>query len=159
MKITFLGHKPQELGGFDGNTLQSAIRTQINETLLSLKKPTLLTSITIGIEMWATEIAEANDIKYHAYIPFADYHSKWPFAVRKQYSELLKNANKRVTINDGNYDYKKLIEKDLRLVTDADRIYSFFKEEPAFLRKAIKDGKEVINLLPKGESDDWFISF
>ena len=158
MKIVFLGHRPQDMGGFEGNSLQSGIKTAIDQTIRSIDKPILLTSITLGVEMWAAEIAEAAKVPYHVYIPFNNYHARWPFKVRKLYSELLKNAAKRITIADGDYEAKKLAAKDLKLIEDADVIYSCFKEEPAIIKKAIKNGKTVINIFPK-DDDDFFITF
>jgi uncharacterized phage-like protein YoqJ len=158
MKITFLGHRQQDLGGFEENQLQKAIKAQIETTLLSLNKPILLTSMMLGIEMWAAEIAHKHGISYHVYVPFDNFHARWPFPTRKLYSELLKHAKKKVIIDDGIFDYKKMVQKDVQLVTDAKVIYSLYKDTPSLLKKALKDGKEVINILPK-EDDDWFIAF
>jgi uncharacterized phage-like protein YoqJ len=158
MKIAFFGHKPQDMGGFDGNELQSAIKTSISDILLKDKSVTVVTGLHIGIEMWAAGIAAAHKIPYEVYIPFQDPHQKWPFPVRKTYTSLLKTANKKIVMDEGGYDIKKLIAKELKIIEEADIIYSFFKEEPAILKKAMKQGKKVINMFPK-EEDDFFIPF
>lgn len=157
MKVTFLGHRPQDMGGFTPNELQKAIHANIEQILLTNKNYIVLTSLAPGIEMWAGEIAYNLKIKYHVYIPYNNYHAKWPSVVRKQYSSLLKHTSKRIVISDSEYDSKKLLEKDVMMTTDANIIYSFFKEEPPLLKRMIKDGKKVINKLP--EEDDYFIKF
>lgn len=160
MKITFLGHRLQDLGGFEDNPLHQSIKNKIKEIidLHSKDKIIILTGLNIGIEMWAAEIARECEVPYHVYVPFADPHSKWPFPSRKTYSDLLKHAKKRITLDDGPFEYKKMIAKELKMIEDSDNIYSFFKESVPIMRKAQKLGKNVIASLPVGEDDDFFIS-
>jgi uncharacterized phage-like protein YoqJ len=155
MKIAFLGHKIQDLGGFESNKIQEQIQVAIETVIKKNPKYVVLTSLSLGIEMWAAQIARENNAPYHVYIPFTDYHAKWPFATRKEYTELLKHASKKITLDSGGYDVKKLIAKDVAILEEADIIYSFFKSETKLLQKY---SDKVQNILPVGEQDDYFIT-
>jgi uncharacterized phage-like protein YoqJ len=155
MKIVFVGHKIQDLGGFTENAIQKEIKSTIENVLKADKSHIVLTSMSLGIEMWAAKLAFTNKVPYHVYVPFKDYHSKWPFATRKEYSELLKHAGKRIVLDDGAFDVKKLLAKEVAMLEEADIIYSFYKEETKLLNKF---SKKVKCILPLGEKDDWFIS-
>lgn len=59
MKILFVGHRLQDLGGFEENDLQRSIRqviTSIVQNDLS-SRDVILTSLGLGIESWAIAAA------------------------------------------------------------------------------------------------------
>ena len=163
MKILFLGHRPQDLGGFEKNSLQEAISEQIYKIIKELTPhDVVLTSLGLGIETWAAQhcnyFNDPQDFKdrpYHVYIPFKDPHSKWPFASRKLYTALLNGASKKISLDDGPYDISKVIAKDVAMCQEADTIYTFFKDYPKFLNKF---SSKIVNSMPKETSDEFFIS-
>lgn len=163
MKITFLGNRVQDLGGFKGNKLQSNIKTNITNILDSLKKEysndiILLTSISLGVETWAVESAFTLNIPYITYIPFKGYHEKWVDSSKRQYLSLLKTSNKIITIDNGPYSGKKLIEKDIRLITDADIVVFAFSTPNQFTKLASEQNKIVYDVMPSEVEDDFFIA-
>lgn len=156
MKIAFLGHRIQDLGGFTENTLQKEIKGIIRSSLMAHSKPVIvLTSLAVGIEMWAGQAAYDLKIPFHVYLPFKDYHSKWPYTTRKEYSELLRHASKRVVLDDGAYDVKKLIAKDVAILEEADQVFSFYKDNTKLISK-YED--KIVKALPTGDKDGWFIT-
>lgn len=169
MKVLFIGNRLQDLGGFEGNDLQTAIREKIYDIVQKqlTSQDVILTSLSLGIETWAVQAGSEIDSQsddefgrarpYHVYIPFKNPHSKWPYKSRETYSYLLKHAQKKIALDDGDYDVSKLIAKDIAMATDADKIYTFFKERPKFLKKF--ENKDIIDMMPSGVDDDHCIPF
>ncbi len=163
MKILFLGARVQDLGGFQGNELQHNIKANIVKTIEDHQKAgdkiTVLTGLSLGIETWAAVAANDNDAEFHVYIPFDDPQNKWPKKSQMEYLYLLKKATKKTIVDTGPFEAKKLFEKEIRMITDADKIYTFFPTPHPSEKLLIKLKKEGIDLMPKGEQDDEGIPF
>ena len=161
-KITFIGHRVQDMGGFSGNVLQDSINETIHDTLKTVKevkdnKLHLLTGFNLGIEMWAAEHAYNLNINMHAYIPFDKPHMKWPPASQRQYNAYLKAARKKIKIDSGPFSYEKMHKKEIQMIEDADVVYTFFAQNMPIHKYLTRLEKPVINLMPYGEKDDYFI--
>lgn len=161
MKVCFLGHSPKDYGGWHETPLQTAIKAaiaaQINACREADSKLIILTSLALGPEMWAGQLAYDLKIPYHLYIPFKDPHSKWPERTAKKYSFLKKFAKNRVTISDGEYDAKFLLQKEQKLIEDADEIYSFWLKPMSATKFADRQKKQIQNILPALAGDDELI--
>lgn len=152
-----MGHRIQEMGGFiNPPKLQFYIKQKIRDILSNVPKNTVvLTSLALGIELWAGEIAHEYGIPFHLYVPFEHHYAKWPLQARQIYTDLSKHKKKQILISTAkSYDIKYIIEKDLKLVQDSDTIYTFYRDLPPILKKT---EAQIINSLPSGEEDDWFI--
>ncbi len=158
MKITFIGPRLQDLGGFAENPLHMSLKSKIASILDDHKQDILITSASIGIEYWSAKIALEKKIKYEIYVPFKKFDEKWPKNVRLEYNFLLKKAQKKVSLSDSFFDYKLLMQKDIRLINDADVVYSAYNILPALLKKFLP-GKNVIDICPGGEQDDFYTTF
>lgn len=162
MNISFFGHRIQDMGGFNGNDLQTSIRTKIQDIFLEYitqkKSVTLLTGLNIGIDQWAAGTALDLKIPYIVYIPFDNMESKWPFSSKKVYTHLLKNAQKKVILDKGAYSLDKIVNRERKIIDESDMIYSFFATRPPFFRYAAEANKIITDILPVGASDDHFIS-
>lgn len=159
MKIAILGHRLQDLGGFDDCELHTQIKGALEKIITSMKPDdVLLTSMSIGVEMWAAELASQHKINYHVYIPFKNFHARWPFGTRKIYSELLKKSSKKITISDGDFDVKFLKEKEVMMINDCDKLCGVFKDDNYLTRLAVKNGKQV-EIVRLDEDNEWFIPF
>lgn len=161
MKILFIGPKIQDLGGFDGSPIQDGIKKAIRNKLQELsgtKDLHVLSSLNLGIETWAAEIADELKVNTHVYIPFDSPHSKWPQSSKKNYLYLLKKARKRIVISEEPYTAKAFHECKNRMIEDADIIYHFFPMDDYNLKVAAKLEKECVYLETE-EDDDFYIRF
>jgi len=156
VKIAFLGHRVQDLGGFDGNQLQDEIKQIISDKIKESGVSAVLTSGSVGIEMWAADAAIDAKVPYHLYVPFANPESKWPASTKKKYKLIANKASKTVVLDNGEYDAKKLATKDLAILEEADIIYSFYKDHPRIFEKF---SKKIVDSFPNGGSDGYFIPF
>lgn len=161
MNILFLGPRIQDIGGFGGNDFQTFIKQSIVSIIdKHLKdKSTIITDAFPGIGYWSAEYAKKVNKPYSLYVPFDDCHVKWPKHVQLQYNYLLKNANKTIQVDKGEYDYKKLVSKDQKMIEDANLIYCYY---PSTTRNYItnlldRNRKSNIEYIEADSKSDWYI--
>ncbi|MEK6862502.1 MAG: SLOG family protein [Nanoarchaeota archaeon] len=161
MNICFLGHRPSDLGGWNENELQKNIKRNIKnilvESFASNKDLVVLTGLFLGPEMWAGEIAYELKIPYKVYIPFKDPHSKWIKKTAQQYTFLKNHAASKETIDRGHFDPKKIYEKDMYLVNESEKVYVCFVKMVPIIKYAKKLNKQIIDIMPNENEDDFFI--
>lgn len=155
--IYFVGHKVQDMGGFGGNVLQNSIYQTIEKTIRSYKSCTVLTSLDLGIETWAAEIARVEDVPYMVYTPCINFESNWINASAKNYRFLKAYAETEILFSEQPFNYKNVIANREQIVLNSDIVYSFYRYDTRLVNFARKNQKQVINLLPQGELDDFFI--
>lgn len=159
-KITFFGAKMQDLGGFTETPIQKQIKENIKQALAKViaeqegSMPCVLTGLNIGMETWAAEAAMSLKVPYHVYIPFDNPHQKWPKRVQMQYLYLLKQAAKKVQLDTGEFDIKKLHAKEIKLIDEADIICTAYNMVPGIMKYIERSGKTVIDIMPKEETND-----
>lgn len=156
--ITFIGNRIQDLGGFKKNRLQENIYKNIEEKLLANKDVLLITSLSLGIEFWAGEIAKKHGIPYKVVVPFKSFEAKWSQYDRIKYGQLLTAAKQKKILDDGFYAYAKLKAKDVFLLEESDEVCLFFNNIPSYITKCItQNNKKAFDLMPSGDQDDVFI--
>jgi uncharacterized phage-like protein YoqJ len=163
VKITFLGARVQDLGGFQGNELQDNIRKNISQAIENLmkegKNPIILTRLQLGIETWAANAAYNLGVNCHVYVPFDNPYSKWPKRSQMDYLYLLKKATKKIVVNTGDFEVRKMHDAEVKMIEDADLIFTFFVNPLPIMKFVERSGKPVTDLMPKGEQDDFYITF
>lgn len=161
MKVLFIGPKIQDLGGFEGNQLQESIRLSIVDRLKDLKSKhpnlTVVTSLNLGIEMWAGEIAQDLGIPVHTYVPFKNFQNKWPWRTKNLYNNILKHSRKRIVISEDEYSAKAFNESRVKMIEDSDLILHFFPMGDYCLKIAEKLNKDCRAI--QVEDDDYFVKF
>lgn len=162
MKILFIGPKVQEIGGFDGSPLQDSIKKAIHNKLSELNKEYkdlhVLSSLNLGIETWAAEIADELKINTHIYIPFNNFHTKWPYAAKQKYTYLLKKARQRIVVTDADYSAKAFNEAKVKIIEEADIIFHFFPLGDSTLKIAERLKKECL-FLDADDEDEFYVRF
>ncbi len=153
MKILFIGAKPQDLGGFKGSKLQDNIKLAIQRKIVDHialdDNFSVLTSLSLGIEVWAAETALKNKIDIQVYVPFDNPESKWFAKDQQNYKYLLGKAKKKIIVDTGGFEGKKLLAKDQKMVQDADVIYTFFANAIPLLNFANRQNKNMVDLMPR----------
>jgi protein-tyrosine-phosphatase len=67
---------------------------------------------------------------------------------------LLKESSKKKQIDTGEFDSKKLHNKEVKMIEDCDIILTAYTQPMPILKFIERSGKTVIDLLPKQESTD-----
>lgn len=162
-KISFFGHRIQDIGGFQGSPTQTKIQEAIERIILECKekydKCTVLTGLNLGIETWAAQIASKHGVDFDVFIPFDNPQSKWPAYAKKAYTELLKKSRHKIQTGQGGFDVKKLIKKEEEILLQSNTVYTFFVNPPPLLKVAERNNVEVIDSMPQEEptDDGWWI--
>jgi uncharacterized phage-like protein YoqJ len=157
--ILFIGYRPQEMGGFQGNALQDNIKSKIDQVISSLKSTdTIYTGLSLGIDQWVAESAIKYKIPYIVYLAYEGQENRWFSTTRNLYKQLLKGSKEIIYHNRGTFDVKKLIARDQKLVDLADIIYSFYHGKHINLKYAEKMKKDIRDIMPIGQDDDYFIT-
>lgn len=121
MKISFTGHRPDKLGGYDWKTnLSRPLVDALKLKLLS--HPTLeycITGMAQGFDQWAAVACLEIGIPFVAYVPFIDQDGVWPQAARGKYRTLLGKAKQVVVCNGPGFSKWKMQKRNERMVDDS----------------------------------------
>lgn len=150
MKILFIGERITDLGGYnDTNGWNAQIQDEIERIIKDMKasgEVSVLTSLNLGVEFWAGEIAQRNKVPTVYYSPFSTHGSRWPDAVKASMNGMIKKST-RVQVDDGDFEPIKIFKCEERMCDDADAIFVFYKGPNNRTKYIKKIGKEFANLL------------
>ena len=100
----FTGHRPNKLGGYNPNPIQTQIRKRLTEMIrdtYGMGIRNFITGMALGVDQWACEILidlrkrpEYKDIKIIAAIPFKGQEGAWFKQSVEHYNELLKQVDR-----------------------------------------------------------------
>jgi uncharacterized phage-like protein YoqJ len=97
------GHRPRELGGFDGNPIADGVRRRLAEVLAAKAVMhddlVVLTGLGLGAEQLAAEAALEAGVPYVAVLPFPEPDAPWPASSRARYRTLLDGAVAAVVVD------------------------------------------------------------
>jgi ribonuclease HI len=100
--LVVLGHRPTELGGYEGNPLASAVLARLAEILAA--KATLepelvvVSGLRLGAEMLGAEAAIEAGLPFVAVLPYPEPQSVWPAASQERFAQLLGAARDVITL-------------------------------------------------------------
>jgi ribonuclease HI len=101
-RLVVLGHRPPELGGYDPNPVDDAVRRKLAEIFAAKADLhddlVVLTGLRLGTETLAAEAAAEAGVPYVAILPYPDPDSVWPAASRRRFKELVAGARSAVTL-------------------------------------------------------------
>ena len=146
--ITILGPRLQDIGGFDNKSVNNDIIKSILNILKKHPKSTLLTSASVGIEMWSAEAAVSLKIPIELVIPCNGFESKWPISVQKSYA-IIRSQSKVTVLSEEPWSGKLMLAKDKYLHDSANIVYHFYGVTPKFI-----DRNKAFGVL--GEIDNEF---
>lgn len=102
MIIAGTGHRPDKLGGYDGQTADRLFDFAIRH-IEQLKPDLIISGMALGWDMALAEAAWALEIPFHAYIPFRGQELKWPSGPQVLYRNLLAVAAKILECGEPGY--------------------------------------------------------
>lgn len=127
MIISFSGHRPDKLGGYNiPNPTYIHICNQIEGKLKELKPEKIISGMALGVDQWAAYIALKLNVPFIAAIPFKDQDKVWPSHSQNIYRVLLKYAEKQVVVCEGNYAAYKLQQRNEWMVDNSDLVIAIW---------------------------------
>lgn len=153
MIIAGTGHRPDKLGGYDGETADRLCDFAI-EHLTILKPDLVISGMALGWDMALAEAAHALEIPFHAYLPFRGQESKWPRGTQRFYQNLLAVAAKIYECAEPGYAAWKMQVRN-KCMVDAltgprDTLLALWNGSDGgtanCVAYATKQGKTIINL-------------
>lgn len=91
-RIAVFGHRPPELGGWDGGPLADAVASKLGDILMAKARlhdgAVVITGLNLGVEQMAAEIG----LPFVVVLAFPGQQEPWPADSRRRYEELLEKA-------------------------------------------------------------------
>lgn len=102
--MTFTGHRPDKLGGFDlPNTVYRRVTYALDDILTRFRPELGICGMAIGFDQWAAELLIDHNIPFVAAIPFEGQEGRWPDESQDRYFALLEKAHQKVLVCSGGY--------------------------------------------------------
>lgn len=114
--VAFTGHRPDKLGGYGENPLQSWVRNQMRDRLQALKPGMVISGMALGVDQWAAEICIELALPFTAAIPFEGQEGKWPLNSQLHYRKLLEEATLKHVVSPGGYAAWKMHKRNQWMV-------------------------------------------
>lgn len=125
MIISVTGHRPDKLGGYDGDINYKLMR--LFEVYLEHHKSTMvITGMALG---WDQAVALAcinNNIPFTAAIPFNGQESMWPVYSQIVYNTMVGHAAKVVVVSKGVYSAKKMQIRNEWMVDNSEQLVAMW---------------------------------
>lgn len=126
MILGITGHRPSRLGGYGENPLREKVREAMRQEFVKLRPTCLLTGMALGVDQWACELALAQAIPYHAYVPFLGQEHRWNWDQQTHYHSLLARAQKVLFISNAGYEPWKMQKRNEKLVDSCEHLLAVF---------------------------------
>lgn len=152
-RIAFTGHRPDKLGGYQPNGLQTAVRQALFETLANAVTDgpvVAMSGMALGLDTWAAEACVELGIPFIAAVPFKGQESRWPRRSQDIYKTLLDKAQEVVVVSPGSYSARAMHRRNEYMVDWAHRLVAVWDGSPggtaACVAYARKKGRIMHNL-------------
>jgi uncharacterized phage-like protein YoqJ len=99
--LAFTGHRPQKLGGYEPNPIQSKVISRLEgnisanvekQTALG-KQVVLVTGGALGVDQWAAEAGMRMGVPFVVAAPFFDQAKMWPTSSKRVYENICMHAD------------------------------------------------------------------
>jgi len=126
MIISFSGHRPVKLGGYNTpNSTYNWVKEQLRNILQELKPEKCISGMALGTDTWAAEICIDMNIPFIAALPFKGHGNRWPKASQDIHAEILTKAAEVVTVCD-EMSYKAFLVRDEWMVDHGDELVAVY---------------------------------
>ncbi len=154
MIVSFTGHRPDKLGGYNlPNPTYLHVCRQIDKTLRDLKPEKVISGMALGVDQWAANIAIQLGIPFIAAVPFAGQEKAWPQQSQKVFSKLLGKAAEVVIVSEGSYSAHKMQIRNEWMVDRADKVIAIWDGTPGGTGNCVtyakSKNKEIIYINPR----------
>ena len=128
MKVSFTGHRPKDIGGYDNNhplrvqirqDIRYFLRGQLNET----PELTVLVGGALGVDTDVARECWRLGIPYILCAPCRNQDAKWNSESRVSYQKMCELASEVIYVHDGSYTTAKcLFDRNEYMVNNSDKL-------------------------------------
>lgn len=110
MIVSFTGHRPQKLGGYNPpNKIYNYITGELRTVLRELAPEKAISGMALGWDQWAAQVCIEFAIPFVAAVPFIGQEKIWPQSSKDVYNKLLKQAIETTIVSEGGYSASKMM--------------------------------------------------
>jgi uncharacterized phage-like protein YoqJ len=167
--ICFTGHRPERLGGYDPNPIQSwvkeSLRTAIHRAIDKEIKY-FISGGAMGVDQWAAEILleikkQNRAVNLFIAKPFASQANKWTKEVKAEYEKILQGSDKIIEVSGGGFAAWKMHKRNRWMVDHSQYVIAIWDQAKKggtwnCLEYALKKGKKVFVVDPFKKREGWF---
>lgn len=158
MIIAFTGHRPNKLGFYKPNPLQSWIRSEITRILSELNPQYTIVGGALGVDTWAAQISYSLQIPYILAVPFLGQEKIWPQSSKDEYNLIKSRAKEVVVVCDGGYSAAKMQIRNQWMVDRCNKLIAVWDGTSGGTGNCVayanKLGREIIRINPKEFNDN-----
>ena len=152
MIVSFTGHRPDKLGGYNSNPVKDYIIAELESILNNLKPDRCISGMAIGFDQMAALICIKLGLPFEAAIPFLGQEKRWPFDSQTEYNSILDKAEKKTIVCEGGYSAFKMQKRNEYMVDNSDVIISCWDGTSGGTKNCIdyakKLNKKIIRIDP-----------
>ncbi len=154
MIVSFTGHRPNKLGGYNlPNPTYLHVCQQIDKTLREVRPEKIITGMALGVDQWAANIAIKLGIPFIAAVPFTGQELAWPQASQKLFNRLLEKSAEVVIVSEGGYSAFKMQIRNEWMVDRAGQVIAIWDGTKGGTGNCVEyaksKGKEIIYINPR----------
>lgn len=123
MIISFTGHRPDKLGGWDPlHPVVDSVKKAIRDFLIANWPKHIISGMALGVDQWAAQIAVDLGIPFIAALPCDNPETPWPLPSQQRYRELVAKARQIVVVSPGPFKPWKMDRRNEWMVDNCDRL-------------------------------------
>lgn len=163
MTVSFTGHRPSRLGGYDKRVgVNADVCTFLKSAIERLKAEgaeDFISGAALGVDQWAAEIVLELGLNLTLALPFAGYGENWPLESRQHLEELKKKANRVVIVCEGEYKPHKNHERNKWMLDNSQVVVAVWDGgteggTASAIRGVKKAGKRVLRFNPMTKAEE-----
>lgn len=172
------GHRPNQMFGYDIHSSKyDKIRENLERVIVSKSQEAYdkygvdtfryISGMALGVDtiffetaLYLREHSGEFTVQVIAAVPFLGQERQWPRESRKEYHELLKQADETIVVSKGGYEAWKMQRRNEFMVDHSDVVVAVYNGAKFGGTKncvdyAIKRNKDIIVINPMNNSIDW----
>lgn len=98
--ISFTGHRPNKLGGYNPNPIRTWVKTQmldaVNRAIAKFGETHEIVIVwggALGVDQWAAQLANHLGLRHVCIIPFDGFEDRWPAKSIHEYEDLCETTS------------------------------------------------------------------
>jgi len=142
MIISFSGHRPSKLGGYNPpNKIFNYITAELKKVLQELQPEKAISGMALGWDQWAAQICVELHIPFIAAVPFVGQEKIWPQSSKDVYNHLLNQACEVVIVSEGGYTAAKMQTRNEWMTDHCDSLVACYDGSNGGTHNCIKYAK------------------
>lgn len=121
MILSFTGHRPDKLGGYNiPNPIYNCVVQETKKLIQYLNPDKCITGMALGFDQYVAQICCELNIPFIAAVPFVGQESVWNEQAKITFKKLLSKAKDIVIVCEGSYASYKLQKRNEWMVDNSD---------------------------------------